>query len=102
MSGKMTFLATLLVLVASASAAQAESTVTARIARDNGGQPECSGPIGEFFAAIDSDVETGNLDRSVYTRIVAALRTIKSTCVSGNAQDALRQLGAVKHRYGYR
>ena len=101
MSAKVTFLAALLVLLASASVAHAKSTVTARIARDNAGQPECAGAIGEFFAVLDSDVETGNLDRSAYTRIVADLRTIKATCVSGNARDALRQLGVVKHRYGY-
>jgi hypothetical protein len=102
MSGKMTFLATLLVLVAGVPAAQADSMIIVSPAPDNSGQAECSGPIGEFAAAIESDVETGNLDRSVCTRIVAALRTIKSTCVSGNAKDALRQLRAVKHRYGYR
>ena len=33
--------------------------------------------------------------------IIGDLRTILTTCRTGNAQDALKQLGSLKHRYGY-
>lgn len=102
MSAKVTFLAALVLAgICPAAAASAQSTVIVTIHRGINGHPECSRAIEEFVAVIDSDVETGNLNRSAYTRIVADLRTIKSACVTGNEKDVLRRLSVVKHRYGY-
>jgi hypothetical protein len=102
MSARVTFLAVAVLLGGMAAAAHAEVTIVVRQAPDYSGHPDCSHAIAEFDEIIDSDVRTGNLNRSVHTRIKGDLRTIRSGCKTGNGVDAMRQLSAVKHRYGYR
>jgi hypothetical protein len=101
MSARVTFLAAIL-LLGPAAAARAETRIIVRTAPDYSGHPECSKALVEFDESIDEDVRSGNLNRSVYTRIRGDLRTIRSTCKTGNGTDALHQLSTVKHRYGYR
>ena len=84
-SARMTFL-TLAILCASAGAASAA----------------CSGAIGEFETIINSDAETGNLNKGVYRKIVAELGTVKANCAAGRDAEATRALSAIKSRHGYR
>jgi hypothetical protein len=81
----MTFLA-LSILCASAGAASAA----------------CGGAIGEFETIINSDAETGNLNKGVYRKIVAELGPVKANCSAGREAEASRALSAIKSRHGYR
>ena len=85
MSAKMTILAAA-ILTASSGAASAA----------------CAGAISEFETIINSDVKTGNLNKGVHARITAELSRARAACLAGRDADALNQLGAIKHRFGYR
>jgi hypothetical protein len=85
MSARMTFLV-LSILCASAGTASAA----------------CSGAIGEFETIINSDAETGNLNKGVYRKIVAELGAVKANCSAGRDVEATRALSAIKSRHGYR
>jgi hypothetical protein len=85
MSARLTFLA-LAILCGSAGVASAA----------------CSGAIGEFETIINSDAETGNLNRGVYRRIVSDLGAVKANCSAGRDAEATRALTAIKSRHGYR
>jgi hypothetical protein len=61
----------------------------------------CGDSIGRFQAVIDSDVATGNLNRSVYRRMVDDLRPVKAACAAGRSGEAESRLAAVRARYGY-
>jgi len=65
-------------------------------------QAACGGAISEFETIVTSDVTTGNLNRGVYNRIVAALAPVKQQCGAGRDAEASRALAAVKSRHGYR
>lgn len=84
MSAKMTFLAALILAAGCSSASAA-----------------CADAIAQFETIINSDVETGNLNRSVYRRIVAELGPVKAKCAAGHDAEAMRGLGPVKSRHGY-
>jgi len=62
----------------------------------------CQNSIAEFEAIIASDARTGNLNKGVSRRIAAELTGVQATCAAGRDADAIRQLGAIKHRFGYR
>jgi hypothetical protein len=62
----------------------------------------CQNSITEFEAIIASDAKTGNLNKGVSRRIAAELTSVQATCAAGRDADAIRQLGAIKHRFGYR
>jgi hypothetical protein len=62
----------------------------------------CSGAIGEFETIINSDAETGNLNRGVYRRIVSELGAVKANCSGGRDAEATRALTAIKSRHGNR
>jgi hypothetical protein len=84
MSARVTFLTTILVALASPAWAA------------------CGGAISEFEAIVTSDASTGNLNRSVYNRIVAELGPVKQQCGAGHDAEASRGLTAIKSRHGYR
>jgi hypothetical protein len=73
-------------------------TVNDRVAAAGG----CAQAISAFEAIIDSDAQTGNLNKTVHRRVVADLAAPKSTCAAGRDADASRQLSTIKARYGYR
>jgi hypothetical protein len=85
MSARMTLLA-LIMTVAGCNAAMAA----------------CGDELGAFETIINSDVKTGNLNKSVHRRIVTELSKAQASCIAGKDADAIRQLGAIKHRFGYR
>jgi hypothetical protein len=85
MSARLTFLA-LAILCANVGAASAA----------------CSGAIGEFATIINSDAETGNLNKGVYRKIVSELGPVKTNCNVGRDAEASHALAAIKSRHGYR
>jgi len=85
MSARVTFLATGLLIASCGS-----------------GFAACAGALAEFERVINSDVATGNLNKGVHRRIAAELTRVQSECVVGHDAEAMRRLGAVKHRFGYR
>jgi hypothetical protein len=62
----------------------------------------CQNALAEFEAIITSDAKTGNLSKGVHRRIASELASAHATCAAGRDADAIRQLGAIKHRFGYR
>jgi hypothetical protein len=62
----------------------------------------CGSAISEFEAIVTSDASTGNLNKSVYNRVVAELGAVKAQCGAGHDAEASRALAAVKSRHGYR
>ena len=65
-------------------------------------QSDCDGAIAQFRTIVDSDVETGNLHRSVYDRIRPGLKRVAALCEARRDADALRMLQSLKRRHGYR
>ena len=49
-----------------------------------GGAQGCRGPIAEFQAIMDSDDQTGNVNHSVYRRVMADLAGVKDACAAGH------------------
>jgi hypothetical protein len=86
MSARVTFLAAAMLACASPAAAAAA----------------CSGAIVEFEAIATMDATTGNLNKSVYSRIAAELGPVKAQCRAGHDAEASRALAAIKSRHGYR
>jgi len=62
----------------------------------------CSSDIAEFEKIASSDAATGNLNKSVYRKIVAEMGTVKANCAASRETEAMRGLSAVKSRHGYR
>jgi hypothetical protein len=62
----------------------------------------CGVAIAEFEAIATNDANTGNLNKSVYNRIIAELSPAKAQCSAGRKADASRALAAIKSRHGYR
>ena len=85
MSARVTFL-TLAILLGTAGAASAA----------------CGSAIGEFETIINSDAETGNLNKGVYRKIVSELAPVKAHCSAGRDAEANRALAAIRSRHGYR
>jgi hypothetical protein len=65
-------------------------------------QTQCAAAIAQFQGIIDSDVKVGHLNKSVYNRILPELNRASETCRAGHDAEAMRALGLVKHRHGYR
>jgi hypothetical protein len=64
-------------------------------------QSGCSGTVASFRAVIDSDAQTGNLNKSVYGRMLPEIERAAALCRAGHDGEGLRALQAVKSRYGY-
>jgi hypothetical protein len=64
-------------------------------------QSGCAGAIANFRAVIDSDAQTGNVNKSVYNRMLPEVERISAICHSGRDGEALRALQSLKSRYGY-
>ena len=64
--------------------------------------PLARSAIGQFETIINSDAETGNLNKGVHRRIVAELAGVKASCSAGRDAEASRALAGVKARHGYR
>jgi hypothetical protein len=97
----MTIWAFAVLLVGCGESEPTQTTIVARLLDTIEGPESCARPMEDFIAAIDRDLAAGRLNQSSHSQIRADLRTLRSTCETGNDVDALRQLGTVKHRYGY-
>ncbi len=64
-------------------------------------QSGCSGAIANFRAVVDSDAQTGNLNKSVYGRMLPEIERAAALCRAGHDGEGLRALQGVKSRYGY-
>ena len=62
----------------------------------------CSGEISRFQAVLQNDVDTGNVNRSVYDRAEPDLNRASSACTAGRDGEARSILAATKSRFGYR
>lgn len=62
----------------------------------------CASVISEFETIINSDAETGNLNKGVHRRIIAELGPVKASCAAGRDADSSRSLATIKSRHGYR
>lgn len=65
-------------------------------------QQDCAGAIDQLRTVVDSDAATGNLNRTVYAQMQPGLSQATALCRAGRSAEALRELAAVKHRFGYR
>jgi hypothetical protein len=66
------------------------------------GPPGCTGALAQFKSLIDSDAMAGHLDKRVHERAAAELDAPRASCSAGREGEAVRQLAAIKARYGYR
>ena len=90
------------IAISSFAIAAIAAALAAVIANPAAAQALCASEIARFQGIIDSDVKVGHLNRPVYNRIVPELNRVSATCRSGHDVEAVRELGALKHRYGYR
>ena len=65
------------------------------------GPPACAQPIRDYVALIDSDADTGHLNRNVHRRITNDLFGVRLHCSAGRVGPALTDLAEIKRRYGY-
>lgn len=65
------------------------------------GATSCGGAIAHFEKVITADADTGNLNQSVFKRVVADLAPVKASCSAGKDAQARAQLASVRARYGY-
>lgn len=65
------------------------------------GASNCGAALANFEKVITADADTGNLNRSVYNRVVADLGPVKANCAAGKDAQARAQLAGVRARYGY-
>jgi hypothetical protein len=67
------------------------------------GQSGCASAIAGFRTVVESDARTGQLDRSVFNRMVPELDRIAQICRrSGHDSEAMHALSSLKSRFGYR
>jgi hypothetical protein len=66
------------------------------------GPPACAQPIRDYVALVDSDVNSGHLNRDVHRRMSNDLLGVRSYCSAGRVAPALADLAEIKRRYGYR
>lgn len=64
--------------------------------------PGCAGEIARFQAVLQNDVDTGNVNRSVYDRAEPDLNRASAACSAGRDGEARSILAGTKSRFGYR
>jgi hypothetical protein len=62
----------------------------------------CTGDIARFRAVLKNDVETGNVNQSVYNRAEPDLQRASAACAAGRDGEARGIVAATKSRFGYR
>jgi hypothetical protein len=103
MSGRMTILAMLAALLTGCTATGGGAIVIpGGVNYHVAAAASCGSSIAAFEAIINSDAETGNLNKGVHRRIVGELGSVKASCAAGRDADANRALATLKARHGYR
>jgi hypothetical protein len=77
------------------------STVLIAVAKPVAAQADCASAIAGFRAVINSDAKAGQVDRSVYDRMVPDVEHITQLCRAGRDGEAIRALAGLKSRFGY-
>ncbi len=62
----------------------------------------CSGEVARFQAVLKNDVDTGNVNQSVYNRAEPDINRAAAACSAGRDGEARAILAATKSRFGYR
>lgn len=62
----------------------------------------CSGEVARFDAVLKNDVQTGNVNQSVYNRAEPDIRRASAACAAGRDGEAVSIIAATKTRFGYR
>jgi hypothetical protein len=62
----------------------------------------CAADISRYQAVLKADVDTGNVNQSVYDQIQRELTSASSACASGRDGEARGLVQASKARHGYR
>lgn len=62
----------------------------------------CSGEIARFRAVLKNDVDTGNVNQSVYNRAEPDLQRASAACAAGREGEANSIVASTKSRFGYR
>lgn len=62
----------------------------------------CSGEIARFRAVLKNDVDTGNVNQSVYNRAEPDLQRASAACSAGREGEANSIVASTKSRFGYR
>jgi hypothetical protein len=61
----------------------------------------CAGDIAQFRIALDNDLASGHVEKSVYTQIQSELAEAEQACAQGDNLRAQGLLRAAKERHGY-
>jgi hypothetical protein len=61
----------------------------------------CKKAVARFRSVIDSDLESGDANKTVHARMSSELNGIEQTCNTGNEGAALSQLAGLKVKNGY-
>jgi hypothetical protein len=86
------------IVATSPSAAPAPPPADTRLIIGGG----CSGEISRFQTILKADVDTGNVNQSVYDAIQRELAPATSACASGRDGEARAMVQATKAKHGYR
>lgn len=62
---------------------------------------DCRSVIARYRAVTDSDVQTGNANKSVGAQIDREIGAAESACAAGREGEALRLIASSKARHGY-
>jgi hypothetical protein len=62
----------------------------------------CTNELTHYQTVLDSDVSTGNVNRSVYDAIATELVPAANACAAGKDGEALAMIRSTKVKHGYR
>ena len=62
----------------------------------------CTGEIAQFRAVLKNDVDTGNVNQSVYNRAEPDIQRASAACAAGRDGEARSIISGTKSRFGYR
>jgi hypothetical protein len=105
----LAFLAAAAPLLAGCNTASQPSALVAEPATNRSPYPHvvmpegsgCSAVIGRYDAVLKADVETGNVNKTVYDNIQGELSGARSACAAGRDGEARSLVSASKSRHGY-
>ena len=84
-------------------ASNAPETGVAQLA-SQGAAPQgggCSGEIARYSAVMQSDFDTGNVNKSVYAQFQSEIARAQAACSAGRDSEAIGLVRASKSRHGY-
>ena len=82
---------------AASPGASSEPMVVAQLS----GGSDCRSVIARYRAVTESDVQTGNANKSVGAQIGREIGSAESACAAGREGEALRLIASSKARHGY-